>query len=342
MRDQDSLRASIPRLGAAARQIAEDPITTIAWLAALLIAVVLAPVWGSAFVIMGWLGARLRMRKEGLTGLGDALAPSLARQQYKDGVWRGIWRTQSLGLAFTLVQLPTTLLAFVPAAIVFGLFSTASIPGEMGLVIGYVIPGLVALACAVVVLAQNITAYRILAVSGPKYTLGLVFGAVGEAWKLTLSQARLLVGLTAGLLLTAIAGGVLVGLSAKLAEVMQLGMRQLVVITWTGGLVAVFFSGLVLESLASWSDELEIEPIRAQAPFSFSAWLTAWLTWAVKWLSEQGVISVGLVACLVIGVLTSMVALVTGKNFESWFGLGWFAVTAAVLVILNRQRSHAS
>jgi len=342
MREPDRLTASVPRLKAATRQIAEDPFTTIVWVAALAISVVLAPVWGGAIVVMGWLAARHRMRTDGVSGLGDALAPELARHQYRDGVWRGIWRTQSLGIAVLLVQAPTTLLAFVPAAVVYGLFSTASLPGTAGLVIGYVVPGLVALACAVVVLAQNLVTYRILSNSGPDYSLGIVFRAVGAAWNATLSQARLLIGLTIGLLLVAVAGGVFVGLSAKLAEALQLGLRQLVVITWTGGLIGLFFTGLMLESLAAWSDELDVDAATAEAPFSFTAWLTEWLTWGASWLSNKGVISVGLVACMLVGVLTSVVALVTGKNFESWFGLGWFAVTAAVLVILERQRSHAS
>ena len=42
------------------------------------------------------------------------------------------------------------------------------------------------------------------------------------------------------------------------------------------------------------------------------------------------------------GVLTALVAILTDRNFTSWVGLGWFAVTAAVLVALSFKRGGKS
>lgn len=341
--NQNTLGASLPRLAGAARAIAQEPVTTVAWLLALAVAVVLTPIWGSAFVIMGWLAARSRMRTEGLAGLGEALAPSLARHQFRDGVWRGIWRAQKLGFAFALVQLPTSLLALTPAAIAFGLFAPtqATFGGALGLLTAYLVPCLVALACLVVILAESLVAYRILAVSGPDYSLGVVFRAVGAAWKATLAQASTLVGVTFGVLATALGVGIIVGGSGWLADLLELGGGVLIVVQWTGVVGGLFFVGLVLETLADWSDDVNIAAVPTGEHFSFSAWFSGWLQSAVNWFAGKGVVSVGLVLILALGVLTSGVALVTGQNLVSWVGLGWFAVTAAVLVMLQRQRSQA-
>jgi hypothetical protein len=50
------------------------------------------------------------------------------------------------------------------------------------------------------------------------------------------------------------------------------------------------------------------------------------------------VVGIGVGACLLIGLATALSAFATGQNFTSWIGLGWFAVTAAVLVFLERKR----
>ena len=339
--DGNTFRASLPRFAAAARTISRRPLLAAAWLAALVVAIILTPIWGTAFVAMGWLLSRRRMRDEGLGGLGETLAPALARHQFADGVWRGIWRAQKLGVAVTLIQLPTIIFAFLPAAIAAGLFTSvqAAFPGMTGMVLGYAIPGLVALACAVVVLAEHLVTYRILAASGPDYSAGLVFRAVGEAWKHTLARTSVLVGMTAGILVSAIGAGVIMGVTFWLADLLKLGMGSLVVITWTGALTGAFFLSLVLETLADWSDDIEIQPVEAEG-FSFSAWLGEWLQTAARWIEERGVVSVGLVVCMLIGVLSSVVALGTARTFDSWVGLGWFAVTATILVVLQRQRQR--
>ena len=53
------------------------------------------------------------------------------------------------------------------------------------------------------------------------------------------------------------------------------------------------------------------------------------------WFARQGIVAVGIGVCLALGVATGIMALATGMVFSSWVGLGWFAITAAVLVALR-------
>jgi hypothetical protein len=337
-------RGAIAHIRETLAELAERPLAPVAWVLVLPIALILSPIWGSGFAMIGWLSARERLRQDGLEGLGAALAPELARKQYERGVFAGIWHTQKLGIAVSLIELPTMLIAFAPAAAAYFLLQPAQMlfAPTTGLAISYGVPGLLGLAAATVVGAQTFLVYRLLGESGPDYSLGLVFRMVGHSWRLTLRNSTLLVTLAAGLLAVTLVGGAFVGVSVWGARKLELGGGTFVVLTWTAAVAGLAQLSVTLNALASWAMRIEAEPIMVSPEhFSFGRWLGTWLKATGEWLRARGVISVGIGACLIIGALTGLVALVSGKNFESWVGLGWFAVTALTLVAVNGQRSHA-
>lgn len=337
-------KSSASRLRSAIVEVAEAPLPSLLSALSLVLVVILAPIWGSAYAAIGWMESKRRLQREGLAGLGSVLAPEIGRAQYRDGLWSGIWRAQKLGLSVLLIELPTVVLALLPAAAVYALIKPAAMLFEMevALALEYGVPGIIALLSLVIVNAQVMLMLRILAEARGERSIGLVFRASAESWEATLAQTKHLLGLGFGFLALAILSGVLVGGSLELAKELGVMGAFQVILMWTGTVAIAFLSATTLTALFSWTEDVRIESLVASSgDFSFTRWLQAWLSGALRWLSEQGVITVGIGACLIVGTLTGLVALVTGKNFESWVGLGWFAVTAATLVVLNGQRRHA-
>jgi hypothetical protein len=327
----------------AAKEVLTRPLAAFAWTVALFLTVVVAPVWGSAPSMIGWIRSRARIRSEGLVGLGEVLAPEVARRQFEEGVWRGVWRTQTLGLAILVIELPTIVLALVPAAMAFGLAMPLGsvMPGAAGMIVSKLVPGLVAFACLMFVAAQQVLLLRIIGESGARWSLGLVFRAAGAAWSTVLEDGAFLVTFAALVLGGSLAAGAFVGGSAYLATQLQLAAGMQLVLVWSGSIAGFVFSSLLFETLVSWAESAQVRPIEAGSHFSFSAWLRGWLGSAVEWFAKKGLVSLGIGACAAVGLATAVVALATGQNFSSFVGLGWFAVTAGVLIVHEWIRGRA-
>lgn len=330
--------AALPRLSQAGKTIASDPLGTFAWVLASALVLLLTPVWGVAFLAMGWMSARRRLRSDGLIGIGEVLVPAMASAQFERGLFSGIWRVQKLSVAVALVQLPTTLLALLPAAILYAMLapSLAAFPGTFGMILAWGLPSLVAMVALAFVAAEQMLAFRILAASGPKYSIGLVQRAVGQAWRTTLEEGRLLFGVSLGLGIAAVAAGVFVGLSAWLASALELGGGAVLVMTWTGVVAGVVLVAFVYETLVSWAEALPIERVEDDSAFSFSSWFVDWVKSVAELPLAKGAVTIGLFIVLALGLLATLGAMATGSALTSWLGLGWFAVTAVTLLVLFR------
>ncbi len=338
------MSAGFTRFKAALGEVGSNPLHHLALVAAGLVSAVLTPLWGATFVNMGWLDARQRVADEGLVGLGAAFAPQQARAQFGDGVWTGLWRVQTLPIAVAAVGLPATLFALLPAVLVAGLMMPArmSFPGISGMVLGTALPAIVLAACLVAITAQMMLMLRLLGRSGPQYSVGLVFRVVGEAWRGTLADLPMLLGLGASVALTMIAGGIFVGISTFLATKLQLGMGGVALIAqWSGVALAFIVIASALEALAQWAEETALQPVDATGAWRFSSWLREWLLSAVRWFGGRGVMATGVGVSLAMGTVVSALAVMTGEVWTSWVGVAWFAVSAAVLVTLYRTGSKA-
>ncbi len=334
-----SAMAGASRFKGALGEVGAQPLRHLALVAAGFVGVVLTPLWGTTFVNMGWLDARRRVADEGLVGLGAAFAPEQARAQYADGIWTGFWRVQTLPIAFGAVQLPGTLFALLPAVLVFGLMMPArmSYGGTTGAVLGVGLPAIALAACLVAVTAQTMLMLRLLGRSGPRYSVGLVFHTVGVAWRRTLNDLPMLLGMGAAVAATLVAAGVFTGISGWLAAKMQLGMGGAALVgQWTGAALVFVVVAAALEALAQWSDEMALEAVDGTNAWNFSSWLREWLGAAVRWFSGKGVLATGTGVCLAMGTVVAGLAVVSGEVWTSWEGVAWFAVSAAVLVTLYR------
>lgn len=334
-----SLAASVPLLGSAVGAVGRRPLAAVIWVLALLLVPVLGLVWGGVFTLIGWVSARERLKKEGLVALGEALAPPVARAQLDGGLFRGLWRFHKLSLSVALVQLPAMVLAFAPAAIVYALLMPvqAALPAIEGRVVAAVIPGLLGFGALVVIAAQQLVLLRVLAASGPDYSIGAVFRAAGAAWAVALADLGLLAGVALGALAACLAAGGLIGLSAWLGSLLALGGASMVILVWTAALAVVSVSAVLLEALASWAAAAAVVPVRDPAAFSFSRWASQWIASITTFLSSRGVRGGIVLLCSAAAIFTAGAAIVSGQNFTSWVGLGWFTVSAGLLVLLDRR-----
>lgn len=333
------LSAALPRLIEAVRAVGTRPIAAITWVLALVLAPIMALLWGAGFAQMGWVGSRDRLRREGPIGLGELLAPKEARAQFDRGLFSGLWRVHKLSLSLVLIELPTMLLALAPAAIAYAMLMPVqmALSGIPGMILSYGIPALIASLTLDVILAQQILLLRILGASGPRYSTGLVFRAVGVSWAIALRDLRMLLGLGAAFLALSLGAGGFVGISAWLSSLVQLGGASVLILTWTGTIAGLAVTALILESVAGWAFSVPVTPVQDARAFSFSAWLVGFLKAAVAFVASKGARGIGVAACLGVGLMVAIAAIVSGNMFSSWVGLGWFAACAATLLVLDRR-----
>ena len=74
-------------------------------------------------------------------------------------------------------------------------------------------------------------------------------------------------------------------------------------------------------------------------PYSFTAWLIAWLGDVMGWLMDRGLVYIGVGAVFVVGLSAASQAFDEGVIFAdgSWGGLGWFIAAALILLHLRKD-----
>lgn len=347
-----SVVRGFPIVLSAVRGVFDDPLVAVGMVLGLPIALVVAPLWGGVFALIGWIAARRALEEGGIAGLGEVMAPRLARAQFSRQVqaglqpgagvelWRGLWRVQTIGVALLLVELPAVAVAAAPAALVWALSAPleAMFPGSLGETLRNAPVALVAAASALIVLAQVALTLRVLSERGPEYSLGLVYRASAASWRATIADIPVLIGTTGALLLVVLFGGAFVAGTLELAKALELGSGLALVLSWSAGVAGVVVLAVAIESVLSWAARVppaELVVDTADA-LSVSAWLAGWLRGA-----REHLVGVGLVACGLVGLAVCVRAFATGEDLRSWVALGWFGVTAMILVALELKRRRA-
>jgi hypothetical protein len=282
---------------------------------------------------MGWLSARRRMRTEGLLGLGDLLAPRIGRLQFASGFMAGLWRVHTLDLSLAGLTFAPAVLAVLPAGAVQLLFAPLAgmLSGPNQRALSLLVPGLVIALSAVLLAANFLLTLRLLAESGPRYPLGLVFRAVGAAWRVSLGEATTLLGLGIAILAGAAVACAFIGGSYWLAGALELG----------AGIAIAGYLAVTVEAFLAWVEAVHADPLEDYQAYSFSAWLAAQLLRARVLILKLGFERAALLGLIALGTLASAWSIAAGRGMLSWLGLGWYGSTAGLVVLaMLRKRDR--
>ena len=346
------------------RRLGASPMRAVGLVLASILALVVSPLWGLLHPWAGWHACRARLDNDGLAALGEVLVPSQALHDYKDGIWRGLYRVHMGWIAFVVLQLPLLAIAFTPVLLAVLLFAPVAeaypTNDELQMLFTQGVPGLVALGVLTVVLGQILLACRVLGTSHKPHRTGTCYHATGASWRAALQHADALASLGMLTILVAGALGALAFVNVTLAD--SLGILQPDAIgLWIATAAAIVVGALLLETLGEWSDECEVDFHPPAEPYSFVQWLIDWLwhcvivdflwgrlivglLWrtlllsAFQWLSGPGlaVVCVGIV--VLVGGFVGKTG--TGSAFGdgSWSGLAWFLSCAGILLFLRHQQ----
>lgn len=316
------------------------PASAMLSLFALTMTLILSPIWGLAFGTMGWLDARAHLTEEGPIALGRVLAPAAARAQFRDGIFKGLWRVHKLSAASLGLHLGPATLTLLPAAALYYLMWPAArqVPypaASFALLFPAGVAGITAL---MLVLHALLLSYRHLA-EVPSHRLGTAFAAVGRAWRQALTDRAAVFGSTLLLVVTAVAIGALVFANIWIAGRLEVapGIVQL----WASLIGAALFAAVALEVVSQWADTQSLRPPLAEDGFSVSAWFTSWVADLGQWLNQRSTVELGVALCVLGGAAALALFGMEGQLTESWVALGWFVATTGTLALMWHDRRKA-
>ena len=338
------------RAQAAMRSLSASPERAIGLVAGAILAVMCCPLWGCLHTWAGWHKCRAKLSSDGLAALGEVLAPDQALADYKDGIWRGLFRVHAGAIAFALLQAPIIAIAAVPYVIAQMLFAPVAVAyttqPELAAIISVGIPALVGLGMATVVFGQHLLAFRVLGAVQPPHRLGTAFHATGASWRGAAANLQPLVSLG---LLTALVGGLggaFAYINIKVAG--ELEIRSAATIgLWIGVALGILVVALLLEALSTWVDECETRLALPAEPYSFTQWFIGWIVFL--WNGGYSIVArllnwiIGKARLLAVGTVVLVLVLVgldgTGSAFDdgAWSGLAWFLGSAGLLLYLRHQ-----
>jgi hypothetical protein len=330
------------RIDGAFNTLRHNPAYAVGLVVGAFAAVVMSAVWGGLHTWAGWHRMRARLLDEGFVALGEVLAPDGGLHDYRDGIWRGLWRVHGACLGFAILQAPIIALVLIPWEVTQALFvPVASAYGQhpdMAQFVGMGIPAFFLVSALAIVLAQHLIAFRLLGQIQSPYKLGTLFVVTGESWRRTLNYGQtvvslaILAGLGAGLGHVFSMVNVWMGEAAHLHFPDTLGL-------WVYFAVALVFGALFLEALGALSTEEDATVSTPVEPYSFTSWLTAWLSDVIAWLLDRGLTIIGVAAVFGVGLTVAKDTIMTGAAFDdgSWGGLGWFVAAALILLHMRRQ-----
>ena len=327
------------RIEDALHGLRDNPGYAVGMVSGTILAVGLTAVWG-IHAWTGWHRMRTRLQADGFTAFGEVLAPSSALHDFRDGIWRGLWRVWGSTLAFILLQIPIICIVMVPFVVATWLFTpVAGAYGAHPTMNRFVegIPLFFLVAGAVVIIAQHLIAFKVLDNMTPAFKLGTSFAVTGESWKRTLDHTQTVVSLAVLAGFLGGIGGVFGLLNHWIADGADLS-RPDTIMNWIFLAVVVAFGGLFLEAIGRLAEEEDAAVDVGEDPYSFTAWLVAWLTLVYTWLTNNGLMIIATGAVFILA-LRSAVDAYDGAMWAdgSWGGLGWFV--AAALILLHLRKS---
>jgi hypothetical protein len=307
-----------------------------------ILAIGMSIVWGCLHTWAGWHRMRDRLLDEGFIALGEVLAPVGALHDFRDGIWRGLWRVHGGCIGFCILQLPIIGILLLPWELAKSLFGPVagaySGHPQMAQFVGEGIPAFFLVSAISIIIAQHLIAFRLLTRIPSPFKLGTLFVVTGESWRRTLYHGQtvislaILAGLGAGL-------GIAFGqVNVWLGESAQL-FRPETLSEWILFAIVVTFGGLFMEAVGALSIEEDDTVSTPLEPYSFTAWLVSWLTLVIDWLMGRGLSIIGVSAVFAVGLMATKQAVSDGVIFAegSWGGLGWFVAVALILLHLRKE-----
>jgi hypothetical protein len=332
--------------------LSSKPVHAIGLVAGAFLTVVVAPLWGCVHAWAGWHKCRARLDVDGLAALGQVLAPDQALADYRDGIWRGLFRVHSATFAFCLLQAPILAIAVIPvlvAQILFGPVALAyTSQPALAAAIAVGVPAAVALGVFTIVFGQHLLALKLLGAQQPPHRLGTVFHATGASWRSASNNLQPLVSLG---LLTAFVGaigGAVALINVKVADALKIQSAETIGL-WIIVAVSVVVFAMLLEALSAWADDADRGMTKPANPYSFIDWFFSWLLFL--WNGTYRLVArllnwiIGKAQLLAVGTVVLVVVLVgidgTSEAFEdgAWSGLAWFLGAAGLLLYLVHQES---
>ena len=311
----------------ALKRFGARPMHAVGLVLASLIACLVAPLWGLLHPWAGWHRCRARLDSDGLAALGEVLAPRQALDDYKDGIWRGLFRVHAGSLAFVLLQAPIMAIAVVPVCLAVLLFApvAGAYPTSSALqaLFSQGVPALVALGVFTVVMGQHMLAYRILGSTRKPHRLGTCFHATGASWRAALKNADALASLGLLTVLVAGAGGAFAIVNVMVAE--ELGILAADTIgLWIAVALGIMVEALLLEALGEWSEKVQVDFQPSAEPYSFVDWFVNWLWRGIivpvfLWLKGPGLAVVCIGVVVVVGVLVGQLRLLISNKSTNGF-----------------------
>ena|GEM_PF-3151911 len=338
------------RAQAAMRSLSSNPERAIILVAGAILTGVCWPIWGILHTWAGWHKCRERMEADGVAALGEVLAPDQALHDYRDGIWRGLFRVHAGSIAFVLLQAPIMVIAGVPYAIAQALFAPVGMAytsqPELAMVISVGIPAVVGIGMGTVVFGQQLLAFRVLGSIKPAHRTGTAFHATGASWRGAAANIRPLVSMGLLTSLVAGAGGAVAFINVKIAS--ELEIRSAATIgLWIAIALGILVVALLLEALSTWADECDTTLDLPAEPYSFTAWLIAWIVFL--WNGAYAIVArilnwiIGKARLLAVGTVVFVLVMVglegTSGAFDdgAWSGLAWFLGAAGLLLYLRHQ-----
>lgn len=329
------------RIDSAFNRLRHNPGYAVGIVLGSVLALQMSLVWGGLHTWAGWHRMRARLLDDGFVAFGEVLAPAGALHDFRDGIWRGLWRVHGGTIGFIILQMPIVAIIMLPWQIALVLCApVASAYGShpnMSAFVGTGIPLFFAVSGVSIILAQQLIAFRMLGQLTPDFKLGTLFAVTGESWRRTLDHGQTVVSLAILAGLGAGVGAAFAGINTWLGDAADL-TRPSTIQEWILLAVLVLFGGLFMEAIGALSTEEDATVGAPSEPYSFTAWLVGWLQLVIGWLMGQGLMIIAVVAVFALG-LSAVLEATDGAmwNDGSWGGLGWFI--AAALILLHLRKS---
>ncbi len=275
------------RIDAAIKALIASPIRAVGLVAATFLVAIVSPLWGCIHPMAGWHKCRERLAADGLSSLGEVLVPDQALLDYKDGIWKGLYRVHTSSIGFMVLQLPVIVLLLVPVAITQILFNPVSESfargnQDLATLFGQGAPGIVALSSFTIIFGQTMLATRVLGQVPPSHPIGTSYVATSAAWRGALKDPNPLISIGILTSVVGLIGGLFGFVNDIVAEKLELlggSAPQL----WIQLLLAVVAGAVLLEALGKWSEECNFGKIEVPAkPYSFMQAFWGRIMWILK------------------------------------------------------------
>jgi hypothetical protein len=275
------------RIDAAIKALIAAPMRAIGLVAATILVAIVSPLWGFIHPMAGWHKCRARLAADGLSSLGEVLVPDQAILDYKDGIWKGLYRVHTSSIGFAVLQLPVMILLLVPviiAQILFDPVGDSFVRGNRDLAQLFTdgVPGIVALSSFTIIFGQTMLATRVLGQVPPSHPLGTSYVATSAAWRGALKDPAPLISIGILTSVVGLIGGLFGFINNLIAEELELvggGAPQL----WINILLVIVAGAVLLEALGKWSEECNFGKVEIPAkPYSFMQAFWGRIVWFLK------------------------------------------------------------